>query len=187
MTGESLQLCFLLPRRFLGYLLSNSGRGLLIGIVNSTFVLALAQQQVYEGPQITVDWASGRVLSFGYLANRLTISIQTPDKAASAWGGQCLHRALMSQEVRLFQPPPATVKLIFVLPCFLYLFTLKHRNFKSEIMTHPNYEETNRSDGQYSVNEEVKKAEEGYSQDLINTWKLNSIASLSCSVFLSII
>lgn len=148
MTGESLQLCFLLPQWFLGYLLSNSGRGLLIGIENCTFILALAEQQVCGEPQITIDGASGRVLSFVYLANRLTISIQTPEKAASAWGGQCLHKALVSQEVRLFQPPPATVKLIYALPCFLYLFTLKHRNFKSEIMTHPNYEETNRSDGQ---------------------------------------
>lgn len=38
-------------------------------------------------------------------------------------------------------------------------------------MTHPNYEKTNRSDGQYSVNEEAKKAEESYPQDPINTRK----------------
>lgn len=112
MTGESLQLCFLLPWWFLGYLLSNC-----------TFTLALAEQQVYEGPQISIDRAPRTVLSIVFLANRLTISIQTPDKAASAWGGPCLHRALASQEVLLFQPPPATVKLAFALLCFLHLFT----------------------------------------------------------------
>lgn len=114
-------------------------------------------EQVYEGPQISIDGAPRTVLSFVFLANRLTISIQTPEKAASAWRGPCLHRALVSQEVLLFQPPPATVKLAFALTCFLHLFTPKHRNFNSEITTNPNYEKTNRSDGQCSVNEEGRR------------------------------
>lgn len=125
-------------------------------------------EQVYEGPQISIDGAPRTVLSFVFLANRLTISIQTPDKAASAWGEQGLHKTLVSQEVLLFQPPPATVKLAFALPCFLHLFTpstgtLTLRSWHT--LT------TKRPIDQTGNIQSMKTEEESYSQDLINTWK----------------
>lgn len=191
MTGESSQLCFLLPRWLLGHLLPDSG-----GTGQDSKLHAYTDPGRRTGIQKAIDtyrWSP---------ENRTPLCLPSKQPHCqhpnSRYSCKCMGRAVFPQFfgvsrgatfptiTEAWVSPPATEKLLFALPCFLHLCTLKHRKFKSEIVTHPNYEEVNRSDGQYSVNKEMKSAEERYSQDLLfqfqfstGAGKLNSIAGLS--------